>query len=114
MPAEHHMDPTWLDVVSAQLARSSTAALEASHELLAHYSDTGDATTQQAVDALVNQTSDALETLADSLADASRTLRAAVEALTRRGPTTSNLATCQRGAADGSVERSGRTLDQGV
>ena len=114
MPAEHHMDPTWLDVVSAQLARSSTAALEASHELLAHYSDTGDATTQQAVDALVNQASDALETLADSLADASRTLRAAtVEALTPRA-TTSNLATCQRGAADGSVERSGRRLDQGV
>ena len=107
------MDPTWLDVVSAQLARSSTAALEASHELLAHYSDTGDATTQQAVDALVNQTSDALETLADSLADASRTLRAAVEALTPRA-ITSNLATCQRGAADGSVERSGRRLDQGV
>jgi len=74
MPAEHCMDPTWLDVVATQLARSSTAALEASHELLAHYSDTGDAATQRAVDALVNQTAEALGALSESLADASHSL----------------------------------------
>ena len=74
MPAEHCMDPTWLDVVATQLARSSTAALEAAHELLAHYSDTGDAATQRAVDALVNQAAEALGALTESLADASHSL----------------------------------------
>lgn len=74
MPAEHCMDPTWLDVVATQLARSSTAALEASHELLAHYGDTGDAATQRAVDALVNQAAEALGALTESLADASHSL----------------------------------------
>ena len=68
------MDPTWLDVVATQLARSSTAALEASRELLAHYSDTGDAATQGAVDALVNQAAEALGSLSESLADASHSL----------------------------------------
>ena len=74
MPAEHRIDPTWLDVVATQLARSSTAALEASHELLAHYGDTGDAATQRAVDALVNQAAEALGALTESLADASHSL----------------------------------------
>jgi hypothetical protein len=77
MPAEHHIDPTLLDVVATQLARSSTAALEASHELLAHYSDTGDATTQRAVDALVNQAAGTLSALSECLADTSRELQGA-------------------------------------
>lgn len=99
MPAEHHIDPTWLDVVATQLARSSAAALEASHELMAHYSDTGDATTQRAVDALVNEAADALSALAESLAGTSRTLQAA---------------RCPQGDTDGSPARSGRGLDQGA
>jgi len=74
MPAEHRIDPTRLDVVATQLARSSTAALEASHELLAHYGDTGDAATQRSVDALVNQAAEALRDLTESLADASHAL----------------------------------------
>lgn len=119
MPAEHHIDPTWLDVVATQLARSSTAALEASHELLAHYSDTGDATTQRAVDALVNQAADALGTLTESLADTSRALRAAtshastVQASTFQASTV-QASRCQQGDADGSSARSGRGLGHGA
>lgn len=77
MPAEHRMDPTWLDVVAAELARSSAVALEASDELLAHYGDTGDATTQRAVDALVNQAAEALGALSECLGDASLKLQSA-------------------------------------
>jgi len=77
MPAEHRMDPTWLDVVAAELARSSIAALEASHELLAHYADTGDATAQRAVDDLVNQAAGTLSALSECLADTSRELQSA-------------------------------------
>ena len=68
MPAEHHADPTRLeaaacfdaavpfdvaacfDAVATALARSRAAALDASHELLAHYADTGEAATQRTVD----------------------------------------------------------------
>jgi len=77
MPAAHSVDPTWLDVVATQLTRSRTAALEASHELLAHYSDTGDAPTQRSVDTLINRAAEALGALTDSLADASRALQEA-------------------------------------
>jgi hypothetical protein len=77
MPADHSVDPTWLDVVATQLTRSRTAALEASHELLAHYSDTGDAPTQRSVDTLINHAAEALGALTDSLADASRALQEA-------------------------------------
>jgi len=77
MPAEHRLDPTWLDVVATALARSSIAALDASHELLAHYADTGDATTQRAVDALVNQAAGTLSALSECLADTSRELQSA-------------------------------------
>lgn len=85
MPAEHPVDPTWLDVVATQLARSRTAALEASHELLAHYSDTGDTTTQRAVETLINDAADALGALTDSLADTELTLLgAACRAITSR------------------------------
>jgi hypothetical protein len=77
MPAAHSVDPTWLDVVATQLTRSRTAALEASHELLAHYSDTGDAPTQRSVDTLINHAAEALGALTDSLADASRALQEA-------------------------------------
>ncbi|MHB1472955.1 MAG: hypothetical protein ACYDDU_02865 [Dermatophilaceae bacterium] len=119
MPAEHRADPTWLDVVATQLARSSTAALEASHELLAHYSDTGDAKTQRAVDALINRAADVLGTLTDSLADTSRALQeAAHQATTSRAATsrvaTSQAATSRDGDTDGSCARSGRTHDQGT
>ena len=77
MPGDHLVDPTLLDAVSARLDRSSTAALDASHELLAHYADTGDASTQRAVDILLDRAADALRALADSLADTSRGLQAA-------------------------------------
>jgi hypothetical protein len=77
MPADHRLDPTWLDVVATALARSSIAALEASHELLAHYGDTGDATAQRAVDALVNQAAGTLSALSECLADTSRELQSA-------------------------------------
>lgn len=75
MPAEHRIDPNWLDVVAAELARSSAAALEASDELLAHYGDTGDATAQRAVDALINQAAGALSALSEYLGDTSRKLQ---------------------------------------
>ena len=77
MPAEHRLDPTWLDVVATALARSSDVALEASHELLAHYGDTGDAMAQRAVDALVNQAAGTLSALSECLADTSRELQGA-------------------------------------
>jgi hypothetical protein len=69
MPVEHRLDPQLLDALAGALNRSSTAALEASHELLAHYSDTGDAPTQRAVDTLIDHAADALRALTDSLAD---------------------------------------------
>jgi hypothetical protein len=74
MPADYNVDPTMLDAVASQLARSSAAALEASHELLAHYADTGDGATQRAVDTLIDHAADALRALTDSLAEASRGL----------------------------------------
>jgi len=76
MPTDR-LDPTWLDVVATQLTRSSTAALEASHELQAHYGDTGDGPTQQAVDTLTSAAADALAALTESFADSSRALRQA-------------------------------------
>jgi hypothetical protein len=69
MAAEYQMDPSSFDAVVGALTRSSLAALEASHELLAHYSDTGDGPTQRAVDALIDQSADALRALTDSLSD---------------------------------------------
>jgi hypothetical protein len=82
MPAEHCPDPVLLDAVAAALIRSSTAALEASHELLAHYGDTGDAPTQRAVDTLIDHAADALRALTDSFADISAELVAATAAAT--------------------------------
>jgi len=76
MQAVHRPDPTSLDAVVGALTRSSTAALEASHELLAHYNDTGDAPTQRAVDTLIDHAADALRALTDSLADISSELQA--------------------------------------
>jgi len=106
MPAEDRVDPTTLnattlDAVAARLARSSTAALEASHELLAHYADTGDAPTQRAVDTLIDHAADALRALTDSLADTSRGLQASAG-----GATTS-----QSFEAGRSTTRSGRRRD---
>jgi hypothetical protein len=97
MTAEDRVDSTTLDAVAAQLARASTAALEASHELLAHYADTGDGPTQRAVDTLIDHGADALRALADSFADTSNGLRAAA------GRTTT-----QSVEADRSSVRSGR------
>jgi hypothetical protein len=77
MPAEQRMDPTVLDAVVGALRRTGTAALDASHELLAHYGDTGDAPTQRAVDTLVDHAADALRALTDSLADITGELEAA-------------------------------------
>jgi hypothetical protein len=101
MPAEHRVDPTLLDAVATQLARSSHAALEASHELLAHYSDTGDAPTQRAVDTLIDHAADALRALTDSLADSAHELRAAARQAT----------TSHRDESEGSSARSGHRRD---
>jgi hypothetical protein len=80
MPPEQRLDPAVLDAVAVALKRSSTAALEASHELLAHYSDTGDGPTQRAVDTLIDHAADALRALTDSLADISGELETAATA----------------------------------
>jgi hypothetical protein len=77
MPAIRQIDPTWLDVVATQLGRSSASALDASRELLAHYSDIGEPTTQRCVDTLVNQAAGVLGALADDLAATSRALQEA-------------------------------------
>jgi len=101
MPAEHSVDPAMLDAVATQLARSSHAALEASHELLAHYSETGDAPTQRAFDTLIDHAADTLRALTDSLADSARELQAAARQAT----------TPHRGESGGSPARSGRRRD---
>ena len=89
MPAEHRVDPALLDAVAAQLTRSSHAALEASHELMAHYSDTGNPPTQRAVDTLIDHAADALRALSDSLAESTRELQASAlrASAPRRGGT---------------------------
>lgn len=84
MPDEERVDATMpcatrLDAVAALLTRSSTAALEASHEVLAHYADTGEASTQRAVDTLIDNAADALRALSDSITDTSRALQATGE-----------------------------------
>lgn len=94
MPAEDRVDPTrlnasmlnatLLDAVAARLARASADALEASHELLTHYPDTGDASTQRAVETLIDQAAHALGTLTDSLTETSRGLVAAALATSPR------------------------------
>ncbi len=93
---EHRVDPTLLDAVAARSTRASNAALEASRELLAHYSDTGDAPTQRAVDTLIDHAADALRALTDSLAETSRALQAAA---------------VRSAQADGSCARSGPSRD---
>ena len=93
---EHRVDPTLLDAVAARSTRAGNAALEASHELLAHYSDTGDASTQRAVDTLIDHAADALRALTDSLAETSRALQEAAVRST---------------GADGSGARSGPSRD---
>jgi ABC-type transporter Mla subunit MlaD len=82
MPAEHSVDPQLLDALASELRRSSTAALDTSHELLAHYSDTGSAPLQRAVDTLIDHAADALRALTDSLADISAELETAAQAMT--------------------------------
>jgi hypothetical protein len=77
MPAEHRVDPALFDAVAAQLTRSSHAVLDASHELVAHYSDAGHAPTQRAVDTLIDHAADTLASLSDSLADSAQELQAA-------------------------------------
>jgi hypothetical protein len=117
--AEHCVDPTWLWVVSTQLARSSTAALDASHELLAHYGDTGDATTQSAVDTLVNRAADALGALNDSLADTSLALqqagqRAAISQAAESRAVPSRATPSRHVQNDDSSARATRIRDQGT
>jgi hypothetical protein len=75
MPAEPRVDPRLLDAVAVVLTRSSAAALDASHEVLAHYGDTGDAPSQRALNTMIDQAADALRALTDSLADLSCELR---------------------------------------
>jgi hypothetical protein len=91
MPALDHVDPTMLEALAARLTRSSQAAMEASHELLAHYADTGDAPTQRAVDTLIDTAADALQALTDSLAATARGLDA-VASITRTGPGRGHIA----------------------
>ena len=91
-----------LDAFAGALTRSSTATLEASHELLAHYSDTGDAPTQRAVDTLIENAADALRALTDCLADISGEL---VTAATTWAP--AQPATSRHGSSDGPSARSG-------
>ena len=112
MPAVNRVDPTTLDAVAAQLARSSTAALEASHELLAHYADTGDASTQRAVDTLIDHAADSLRALADSLAETARRLDAAAtltsgKATLRRGDVSLTRGDVPATRGDGSLTRTG-------
>ncbi len=80
MPAQDRVDPTVLDAVTAALARAGAATLDASHELLAHYADTGEATTQRVVDTLVDNAADALRALTDTFADTSHGLAAVAAA----------------------------------
>lgn len=75
MPAEHHVDPQLLDALALEVARSSAAALEASHELLAHYGDTGSAPAQRAVNTLIQHAADTLRALTDSFDDISAELQ---------------------------------------
>ena len=63
----HREDAASLDDVAVALDRSGAAALDASHELLAHYSDTGDSPTQRAVNTLVDHAADTLRALTDSI-----------------------------------------------
>ena len=114
MPAEPCVDPTWLDVVATQLARSSNAALDASHELMAHYGDTGDAAAQSAVDTLVNRAADALGVLTDSLADTSRALQQAGQRAARPQAAESRATPSRHVQTDGSSARAMRTRDQGA
>ena len=119
MPAEPCVDPTWLDVVATQLARSSSAALDASHELMAHYGDTGDAAAQSAVDTLVNRAAEALGVLTDSLADTSRALqqagqRAAIPQAAESRAIPSEATPSRHVQTDGSSARAMRTRDQGA
>ena len=71
------LDASVLDAVVARLTRASVDALGASHDLLAHYPDTGDAPTQRVVDTLIDQAAEALGALTDSLNAASVELMAA-------------------------------------
>jgi hypothetical protein len=87
MPAEPRVDPRLLDAVEVALTRSSTAALDASHEVLAHYGDTGDAPTQRALNTMIDQAADALRALTDSLAEMSGELRATATAATSTAAT---------------------------
>ena len=105
MPAADRVDPTTLDAVAAQLARSSTAALEASYELLAHYSDTGDASTQRAVDTLIDDAADSLRALANSLAETARRLEAAATLASGKGTLRRGEVSATQG--DGSLTRTG-------
>jgi hypothetical protein len=75
MSARRRIDATVVDAVTGALTRSGAAALETSHELLAHYGDTGDARTQRSVDALIDHAADALRALADCLAGISGELQ---------------------------------------
>ena len=86
MSAEHRVDLTLLDALAAQLTRSSAAALDASHELLAHYSDTGSAPAQRAVDTLIDHAADTLRALTDSFADILAELQTAAPEATLSHP----------------------------
>ena len=79
MSAAPPPDRVRLDAVATELSRSGAAALDASHELLAHYSDTGEARSQRALDTLIDHAADALRILAGSFADLADELQPAGE-----------------------------------
>ena len=113
MPAVDRVDPTTLDAVAVQLARSSAAVLEASHELLAHYADTGDASTQRAVDTLIDHAADSLRALADSLAETAGRLDAASalnrgDAALNRGDAALNRGDAALNRGDAALNRTGQ------
>jgi hypothetical protein len=74
MPAKRPCDPTLPDALAAvagALTRASAAALQTSNELLAHYGDTGDYSTQRVLDTTIDHAADALRSITDYLADLS-------------------------------------------
>jgi len=89
MPTDDRVDPTMLDAMAVRLDRSGAEALNASREVLAHYPDTGDASTQRPLNDLLVHAADALQALARSLADGSQEIRSAAQRASSMEPGTS-------------------------
>lgn len=114
MSAVHRAEPSLLETALGALTRSSAATLEASNELLAHYSDTGDAPSQRAVNTLIDHAADSLRALTDSLTDIADELSAAAiqPAMTGARAATCRPAALRHPAAEGSSARPRPRRDQ--